>query len=128
MNSKPVIILAVQFMLACAPLSRQASALERDRNPVQQCRLYPEQSQDCLNPRDTSRVKDNRQAMLRHRRHIQAMPPPSDLLQELLPPSDISYESNQMQEEIKILPGICYKNTKQETGLLEELLVTTSIP
>jgi hypothetical protein len=126
MNSKPVIVLVVQFMLGCAPLSRLAAALERDQDPVQQCSLNRKLSQDCLNHRDTSQVKDNRQTLLRQQGRIRSMPSQSDLLQELLPPSDISYESSQMTEEINKLHRISQENKEQETGLLEEFLVETS--
>jgi hypothetical protein len=128
MNSKLVIVLVVQFMLGCAPLNRQAAALERDQESVQQCNINQELSQDCLNPRDASRVKDNRLALLLHRGRIRSMPLQSDLLQELLTSEDIRHESNQMTEEIIKLQRSGYKSKEQETGLLEELLVAASIP
>jgi hypothetical protein len=128
MHSKLVIVVMVHFMLVCAPLNRQAATLERDQDTVMQCSLNLKLSQDCLNHQDTSRLNDNRQALLRHQGSIRSMPSQIDLLQELFPPSDMSYESKQITEEIKKLHGTSFNSKEQETGLLEELLVSTSIP
>ena len=128
MNSKLVIVLVVQFMLADAPLNRQAAALERDQVPVQQCILNPKPSPDCLNHRDTSRVKHGRQALLRHQGRIRSMPPQSDLLQELLPPRDRSSAVIQMKKEQKAVHRISYRKGTQESGLLEELSAEISMP
>jgi hypothetical protein len=126
MNRKLVIVLVVQFMLGCAPLSWQAAALERDQDSVQQCSLSRKPSEECPDHRDTSRVKDNRHALLRHQGRIQSIPSQGDLLQELLPPGEIRYGSDHMTEEINKLHRSSYKGKEQETGFLEELIVETS--
>jgi hypothetical protein len=126
MNNKLVIVLVVQFMLVCAPLSWQAAALERDQDSVQQCSLSRKPSEECPDLRDTSRVKDNRQALLRHQKRVRIMPSQSDLLQQLLPPGEIKYGSNRLTEEINKLHRSSYKRKEMETGFLEELIVETS--
>jgi hypothetical protein len=126
MNSKLVIVLVVQFILGCAPLGRQAAALERDQDSVQQCSLCRKPSEECPDHRDTSRVKDNQQALLRHQERIQSIPSQGDLLQDLLPPGEIMSESNSMTEEINEPHGSSYKSKEQETRFLEELIVETS--
>jgi hypothetical protein len=73
-------------------------------------------------------VKNNRQALVRDRGRVLTILQQSDLLQELLPPRDVHYKSNQMTEEMEQLQRISYKSKEQETKLLEELLVETSIP
>jgi len=93
-----VIVLTVQTLLACSPLNRSAAALEQDQDPEQLWNIGWELSQDCCARVEPSRVKDNRRARLRDSDKL----PPVDLLRELLP--------------------------SQETVLLEELLVETSIP
>jgi hypothetical protein len=128
MNSKIVIVLVVQFTLVCAPPSRQAAALERDQDSVQQCSLNRKPSEECLNHQDISRVKENRQVLLRHQGRIRSMPSQSDLLQDLLTGEVIRHESIQLTEAAVPSQRNSYKIKGQETDLLEELLVTTSIP
>jgi len=97
-----VFVVAVQILLACSPLNRPAAALEQDQDPEQLWNIGWELSQDCCARVEPSRVKDNRRARLRDSGHTHGKLPPVDLLRELLP--------------------------SQETVLLEELLVETSIP
>ena len=74
MNSKIVIAVAVQFMLACAPLVGQAAALDRDKDPDLQWNIDMDRElfQDCLKQRDSLRVKGNRMALPQDRIRIHA--------------------------------------------------------
>ncbi len=128
MKSNRVIVVSVLFILACPPLNRQAAALDRDQDPEQLWNIGWELSQDGLNHRDTLRVKRNRQAPLRDRGSIPIKLQQSALLQELLTPGVIRHESNHMTEEERKLHKNSYKNREQDSGLLEELLVATSMP
>lgn len=126
MNSNMVIVIVVQFIFACAPLNRQASALDRDKDPEQLWNIGWELSQECLTHRDTIRVKGNRQTLLRREGRIRSMPPQSDLLQELLTPMEISYVSIQTTEEKKIVQPLSSRSKEQETDLLEKIVETST--
>jgi len=129
MNSKSVIVLVVQFMLAgLAPLNRQSAAQERFQDPAQQCGLNRKPSHDCLTQRDASRIKDNRQALLRQQGSIRTPSSQSDLLEELLPPQDRSPAAIQTTDEKKAEHRIDYRTDTQETGLLKELLAEAAMP
>ena len=84
MNSKIVIVVAVQFMLACAPLVGQAAALDRDKEQDQLWNMDIDRElfQDCLKQRDSLRVKGNRVALPRDRERIHAKLQQGDLLRE----------------------------------------------
>jgi hypothetical protein len=128
MNSKTVVVVAVQLMLACAPLTREAAALDRDNDPDQLWNIGWELSQDCLRHRETLRVKDNRQGRMRERSRMPTKSRQSDLLGELLPPRDRSPVVIRMKKEKKTVHKIRYRVDTQETGLLEELLAEASKP
>jgi len=128
MNSKTVIVVVMQLMLACAPLNSQAAALDRDMDPEELRNINLELTQDYLNHRDMFRVKNNRQALLRERGRIFTKSQQSDLIRELLTPGDIHHGSKQIIEEVVKSQRTNYINKAQDTWLLEELLVKTSIP
>ena len=130
MNSKIVIAVAVQFMLACAPLVGQAAALERDKNPDQLWNIDIDRElfQDCLKQRDSLRVKGNRMALPQDRVRINAKLQQGDLLHELLTPEVIRYGSIQMTEVAGKLQKNSHENNRQESWLLKEFTAETSIP
>jgi hypothetical protein len=126
MNSKMVIVIVVQFILACEPLNRQAAAQDRDQDPEQLWNIGWELSQDCLNHRDSLRVKDKRQH--RHRGRLLSIHRQSDLLRELLRPGDIRYEPDQVTEDMNKMQRISSVSREKDIRILDELLVEASIP
>jgi len=83
-----VIVLSVQFLLACPPLNRPAAALERDQDPEQLWNIGGELSRDCRVHNPALRVKDRRHTRVRVKRQNLASLHQEDLLQELLPARD----------------------------------------
>jgi hypothetical protein len=128
MNSNRVLVITMLCMLSCLPPARQAAALDRDMDPEQLRDISCELHQDCLNHRDTSGVKDKRPKQLQDRGRVLSKLQQGELLQELLPSGVSGQDSSQLAEEVAKPNGPNYKNKEQETGLLEELLVETSIP
>jgi len=126
MNSRMVIVVVVQFILACTPMNRQAAAQDRDQDPEQLWSIGWELSQDCLYHRDSLRVKDKRQH--RHRGRLLSMHRQNDLLRELLRPGDIRYESDQMTEDMNKMQRISPISRERDIRILDELLVEASIP
>jgi hypothetical protein len=128
MNSKIVIVVLVQFMLACATLDGQAAALDQDKDPNQLWNINRELFQDCLNQRDSLRVKGNRVALPRDRERIHAKLQQGDLLRELLTPEVIRHGSIQLAEVAGKSQKNSDENNRQENWLLKEFTAETSIP
>jgi hypothetical protein len=123
-----VIVLAVQLLLACPPMTRPTAALERDQDPEQLWNIGWELSQDCFIHKDPLRVKIRRHASLRGSGHIRDVLPPTDLLRELLPSSDLRYVSNKNSLE-KPTSVKCINISKELSEVsLDELLETSITP
>lgn len=86
-----VIVMAFQLLLAFAPLSRQAAALDRNPDSESLEAIGRELSAYSGNCKKTIRVKVNREAMIRDRGHVDTRPgrQQTDLLGELLAVEDI---------------------------------------
>lgn len=120
-----VIVVVLQFMLLCAPLYSQAAALSPGNKHGQFHSINRELVQGNIKLRSASVEKDNRQSS---RGYVNSNLQQSWLLQELLI-SEVDYYGSHQLPEKKVNMHKSYINSKGvETGLLDELLVKTSLP
>ena len=91
MDSKSLIVMLVFLASVCAPLGRQAAALDRDPDLESLGEIGRELSADSFNYKKKMRGKGNRGAMIRDRGNVSTRPSrqQSDLLRELLVAEDI---------------------------------------
>jgi hypothetical protein len=128
MKTRVVIILVVQLIFACSPLTRQAAALERGHNTEQLRNRGRELSPNYLNHKGGLRVKERQHLRLHGNGPTLARLQQDDLLKELLPPSDLRYASNHLTVKINKSQKYVYNTNDQGSGLLEELLAERPIP
>jgi hypothetical protein len=127
MKYNVVILIMFQVILAGAPMNSQANAFDRAQNPEQLWDIGWELSRDSFKHRDTLHMQDTKQARFRNRGRTCALPQQSDLLQELLTPGAIRYESIQMAAESEKQSGISVEYNEQNNVILQDLVAETSI-
>lgn len=133
MSINKVIVILLQFVLACAPLAGQAAALDYDNDPDQLGNIDRELFQDCLKQRDSLRVKSPGVLLPRDRVRLLARLQPDDLLQELLAPEGIGPEvidngSTPKDSEAAALQSNSREYIRQENLLLKEFTAETLNP
>lgn len=128
MNSNIVIIVLVQLMMVCTPLTGQAAALDRDTDQEQLWNIDRELFQDCLRQRDSLRMKHHRMVLPRARVRMHAMFQQGDLLQELLTPEVLRFGSNQSEVGAVESQKYSVENNRQESLILKEFTAETSNP
>jgi hypothetical protein len=127
MKNNVVILIMFQVILAGVPMNSQANAFDRAQNPEQLWDIGWELSRDSFNHCDTLHRQGTKKARIRNRGRTCALPQQSDLLQELLTPDVIRYESNQMVAESEKQPGISVEYNELNNGILQDLVAETSI-
>ena len=133
MSNTKVIVILLQFILACAPLAGQAAALDQDNDLDKLGNIDRELVQDCLKQRDSLRVKSPGVLLPRDRVRLLARLQPDDLLQELLAPEVIGPEvinngSIPKDSEATASQGKSREYIRQENLLLKEFTAETSNP
>ncbi|NTW99034.1 MAG: hypothetical protein HGB35_03725 [Geobacteraceae bacterium] len=128
MSINRVIIVLLQFILACSPLAGQAAALDHDKYPDQLMSIDRELFQECLKRRDSLRVKNHRVTLPRDRVQIHATLQQGNLLKELLSPEVIGHGSIPKDSEAAASQSISRENRRQENVLLKEFTAETSNP
>lgn len=128
-----VIVVLLQFILACAPMAGQATALDHDNDPEQLGNINSELFQEFLKQRDLVRVKNHRVVLPRERAMINARLQQDDLLQELLTPEvsgpvAFGHGSIPKDSEAATSHSNSRENSRQENLLLKEFTVETSNP
>jgi hypothetical protein len=127
MKNNVVILIMFQVILAGAPLNSQAIASDRAQDPEHLWDIGWELSRDSFNHCDTLHMQDTKKARLRNRGRTCALPQQSDLLQELLTPGVIRYESDQMVAKPEKQQRISVEYNGQYNGILQDLVAETSI-
>jgi hypothetical protein len=128
MNSKTAIVFAVQFILACSSLNRQAAAHDHDQVTEQLLDINRALTRESLNHRHVSRTKVRQHAVPQNQGRTPGTHQHGNLLQELLPPGMPWHESTQPVNGTGRAQGIVHDGSGPEGGLLEELLAGTEIP
>lgn len=125
MSINRVIVVLLQFILACAPLAGQATALD---DPEQLVNINKELFQDCLKLRDPLRMKNHRVAKPSDRVPVLARLQQDDLLQELLTPEATGHGSIPKDSEAATSQSNSRENIRHENLLLKEFTAETSNP
>jgi hypothetical protein len=128
MKSYIVLIVVVQFILACTPLNSQAYALDRDQDPEQPKKIglgaasgLPQSSRSVTSEGQTECSITGAGS---HSDHDSS----ERCASGVTPPENIRHESSQMAGEKKTLQRISNTSKEQEHRILEELLVETVVP
>lgn len=120
MSINRVIVVLLQFILVCAPLAEQASALDHDNDLGNVDR---ELFQDSLKQRSSLRIKNTR-----NRIRVLATLQQGALLQELLAPEVTGHGSIPKSLEAATSQRNSHENSRQENLLLKEFTAETSNP
>lgn len=123
-----IIVLVVQLMFACSPLASQAASPDRRGETVQLWDIGREISPDCPRHKDELPVKESQHLRLRGNGQTLARLQQGNLLQELLPSSDLQNVSIHSTAETNKSQKCVYGNKDQGSGLLQELLAEASDP
>lgn len=120
MSINRAIVVLLQFILVCAPLAEQATALDHDNDLGN---IDRELFQDTLKQRSSLRIKNTR-----NRVRVIASLQQDDLLQELLTTEVIGHGSIPKDSETETSQSNSRENSRQENQLLKEFTTEKSNP